>query len=248
MLLVGAGRIGTALRDAAAAAGDPVGVVSRDRGWELLDGPPDDPILLCVRNDDLDAVIARVPARRRADLVFAQNGALRDYLASRGLAGNTRALLYFAVAARGDGLSPGRTSWTTGPHAAATAHFLLRCGLAAEAVDWARFGGYELEKLAWLVVFGALCDRHGETVGEVAERRVPEVLALTDDVRRVGRVVMNVDLPLDWMVHRLCDYSRSIPTFRASSKEPAWRHGWVLDTAATRGVAIPALRQALERA
>lgn len=247
MVLVGAGRIGTALQASAADAGHPVALVSRTSGWDRLDAPPGDPILLCVRNDDLDPVLARVPPGRRPDLVFAQNGALRDFLVQRGLAENSRALLYFAVAKRGDGISPGRTSWTTGPHGVETARFLVACGVAAEAVDRARFGACELEKLAWLVVFGALCDRHGETVGQVADARVDEVRALAEEVRRVGQAAMGVDLALDDLVRRLCDYSRSIPDFRAASKEAPWRHGWLLDTAARRGLATPRLRETLAR-
>lgn len=246
MLLIGSGRIGTALHRAAGA--DASTLIDRDHGWEALQGEAGEPVMLCVRNDDLDAVIDRVPEHRRADLVIVQNGALREYLADKGLTGVTRGLLYFAVAKKGDPISPGRTSWFTGPHGQECAAFLNRCGVEAQAIDWMRFAAKELEKLAWICVFGPLCDKHGVPVGRVVDEHYDEVAALTAEVRVIGRRAYGVDLPIDWLVHRLCDYSRSIPDYRASVKEWEWRNGWIQRTADAAGVDLPVHRAVLEAA
>ena len=231
MWLIGAGRIGTALRDGAAAAGLPCQLVDRREGWDALARSQGEPILVCVRNDDLDEVVRRVPARLRADLVFVQNGALRDALREQSLARCTRGLLYFAVARRGEPIQPGRTSWFCGPHAARVVHWLAQLGLDAEAVDWARFSAYELEKLLWLCVFGPLCQKHGTSVDQIVEAHRAELVALVDELAVVGRSAMGVDVPSDWLVERLCDYSRSLQGYRASVNEWRWRNGWLLQAA-----------------
>ena len=61
--------------------------------------PRPNPVL---RNDDLQAVLDATPRERWGDLVFIQNGMLEPWLASKGLEGNTQALVYFAVAKMGE--------------------------------------------------------------------------------------------------------------------------------------------------
>ena len=95
-IVIGAGRIGTAFSAAAGCA-----LITRERGWFVLDEPAGDPIAVCVRNDDLGAVLAAVPKHRWPDLVFVQNGMIDPWLEDHGLEGNTRGLLFFAVATRG---------------------------------------------------------------------------------------------------------------------------------------------------
>ncbi len=236
MVVIGAGRIGLALRDAAHGVGLPCTLVSRTEGWDALDGPQGDPILLAVRNDDLAGIIARVPTHRRNDLVFMQNGALRTLLKEQGLHSPTRGLLYFAVAKRGDPISHGRTSWFTGPHGLAVARWMNQLGVDAEDVPWPRFSMFEMEKLCWLAVFGPLCELHDATVGDVSLHHRDDVNRLTDELRAICRAAMNVDVPLDWLTDRLCDYSASIADYRASVKEWPWRNGWLVDAAKARGV------------
>lgn len=51
---------------------------------------PAGPIVVCTRNDDLQAVVDATPAERRGDLVFTQNGMLQPWLDARGLGDNTQ--------------------------------------------------------------------------------------------------------------------------------------------------------------
>lgn len=247
MVVIGAGRVGTALQLQAKDAGAPCTLVRRDAGWEALDGPPGDPILVTVRADDLEDLLPRVPARRRDDLVFAQNGAIRGWLASHGLAGCTRGLLFFAVAAKGSRLEPGKDSPFCGPYAHETVRWLVSIGVGACVVDWARFSAAELEKLIWNAAFGLLCEAHGTDVGGVVRDHRAELHALAGELSRVGRASMGVDPDLDRLVDRLCAYSLTIPTYRGAVKEWRWRNGWFVEEAARFRVDTPVHHALLRR-
>ena len=60
------------------------------------------PIYISTRNKDLEKIIADTPKHRLPDLVFLQNGILTNYLSKKGLQDNTQALLYVAVAKKGE--------------------------------------------------------------------------------------------------------------------------------------------------
>jgi hypothetical protein len=154
IIIIGAGRVGGALAARARANGTPCTLVDRARGWETLQDPAGDPIVLAVRNDDLDAVVGRVPQHRRADLVLVQNGMLRDWLAAHGLQAATRGLLFFAVPRRGAPIELGPANPFWGPHAARMARWFELLGLPAKVLDASDFATAELEKLLWNSCFG----------------------------------------------------------------------------------------------
>ncbi|HVI01441.1 MAG TPA: ketopantoate reductase C-terminal domain-containing protein [Enhygromyxa sp.] len=234
--IIGAGRIGTALceRDASRFS-----LIDRRRGWERLDVPAGVPILLAVRNDDLDAVLARVPEHRHNDLVFVQNGMLRPWLAAHNLAGATRGLLFIAVPKRGAAIEPGGESPFFGPHAQTLVDAFLGGGLPARRVDAQEFAAVELEKLLWNSCFGLLCDAFDGDVGTVVRERYAELHALVAELLEIGAPALGISLALDALGERLAAYSRSIPSFRASLKEWRWRNGWFVELAAERGMSLP---------
>jgi len=239
MIIIGAGRIGTALKARSERIDVPVVLVDRTSGSEALEGAQGAPILVAVRNDALVDVVARVPAHRRSDLVFIQNGMFRSLLREVSLVNATRGLLYFAVAKLGDEPIEGLTSPFCGPHGPAMATWLGRMGLRAESMDWARFTYYELEKLMWLSCFGILCATHDCTVGEVIAKYRNELAALVVEQAAIGRAGNGVDAPADYMLARLVAYSESIASFRAGVKEWPYRDGWLCRTAMERGVSAP---------
>jgi ketopantoate reductase len=240
MIVIGAGRVGQALAAAARDNGEACSLVTRDAGWEALDGPPGDPILVATRAGDLAAVLERVPLRRQEDLVFVQNGMYTSVLAEHRLTGTTRGLLFFAVPLRGDPPQPGQEpSPFSGVHALAVVRWLVRVGVPARAVDWPAFTALQVEKLVWNCAFGVMCDAHGVDVGTVCAAHGAELTALVDELRQVARASVNVDLPLDWLVERLCAYSASIPTYRAQVKEWRWRDGWFVREAHRRAIPTP---------
>jgi ketopantoate reductase len=223
MVIVGAGRIGTSLHQASTDLGIATTLVRRNEGWDALKAGPGTPVLLAVRNDDLDDVLSKIPQYRHSDLVFIQNGAVRSYLEDRGLAQKTtRGLLYFAVKSIGGPIEPGQASPFTGPNEDQMVAWLSQLGLDAVTVDWARFSAFELEKMIWNSAFGLLCETEDLPVGQIVAHRRDELARLTEELNSVGRAALNVDLPLDWLVTRLSDYSMTIADYQGSVKEWKW--------------------------
>lgn len=240
MVVIGAGRVGLALKRRSEARGaEPVSLVDRHGGDEHLRGAQGDPILVAVRNDDLAAVVARVPTYRREDLVFVQNGAIRDLLREHSLAAATRGLLYFAVASREAEVVPGLVSPFCGPHGLTMARFMSSLGLEAHAMDWGRFSYYELEKLLWLATHGLLCQAHSCTVGELVSEHRDALGALVAELCLLGRAAMGVDADPDYVTQRLVAYSQTIPSWPASVKEWSYRNGWLRSEARRLGVPTP---------
>ncbi len=246
MIVIGAGRVGTSLKRRSEARGIDVTLITRDGPDEPLHGPQGDPILVATRNDDLLDVLDRVPSYRHDDLVFIQNGLYRGFLHNNQLEGATRGLLYFAATTRDGPIEPGTVSRFFGPHALFMVRWFARMDLQARAVDWARYNYYELEKLTWLCVFGVLCDAHRCTVGEALVHE-EDLRSLVKEMALFGRAHLNVDPPLDYLLERLKDYSRSIPDYRASVKEWAWRHGAVLRLMAERDRTLPTMVRLLRQ-
>jgi ketopantoate reductase len=236
VVVIGAGRVGTAL---AARCPERFALVDRERGWEQLEGEAGAPILLAVRNDDLPAVLERVPARRREDLVFVQNGMLRPWLREQGLAGATRGLLFFAVPSRGAAIEPGGESPFWGPRAGAVVEALAAAKLPAREVEASRFAEIELEKLIWNCAFGLCCEVFECDVGTVVEDHADTLRELVAELLAVGAPALGVELELDALLGRLCSYSCSISSYRGAVKEWRWRNGWFVETARERGVVTP---------
>jgi ketopantoate reductase len=240
VIVIGAGRIGTALAARSRQTNsEPFVLVDRERGWDQIDPEGGGPILLAVRNDDLAAVVARVPERRRGDLVFVQNGMLRPWLEERRLAMTTRGLLFMAVPSVGAEIEPGGESPFWGPHAPAMVEAFTALGLPAKVVDAQTFTAIELEKLIWNCAFGLFCQALDCDVGTVVEQHKPRLKLLVTELLAVGGPALGVKLELDPLVERLCEYSRSIPSYRGAVKEWPWRNGWFVSTARARKQKTP---------
>ncbi len=233
-VVIGEGRIGTVFSKAAGCA-----LVTRHRGWYVLSEPAGDPIAVCVRNDDLGAVLAAVPKHRWPDLVFVQNGMLDPWLEDHGLEGNTRGLLFFAVGTRGGAVEPGGVSRFTGAHANAMALWLESLGLRAEVIGRRSFSAVMLEKLIWNTAFGLLCERHDVDVSGVLDEHAAELAALSRELSAVGRAALGIDLDDGTLLANLRAYSSSIPRTRAGVKEWPWRGGWFDESARVHQIEIP---------
>ena len=220
VVIVGAGRVGTALAEIA-------GVSPLRRGEAIVAG--EGPIIICTRNNDLAGVLAATPEQRRSDLVFVQNGMLSTWLAERGLSQSTQALLYFAVSSVGATPVDGGRTVVTGPHAEAVRALLAAGGLACRRISRLEYRGEMVEKFLWNCVFGLLCQRHSASVGQVIDRHHDEVVALTTELLGVcDRALDGVPLEPASLVARLCAYSLSIADYRGAVKEWPWRNGWLI--------------------
>lgn len=237
--IIGAGRVGGALAERSRAVGQAVTLLGRHDDWAVLSQAPGTPILVCTRNDDLDAVLDRVPPQRLADLVFVQNGMIRPWLHARRLEGVTRGLLFFAVQSRGAALEAGPDSPFCGPHAARVVEILLGLGVPAAVVDAPTFAAWELEKLLWNSVFGLLCQAHGQAVGEVLDTHGDQVAALTAELLAVGQAALGLQMDTAAVLGRLIAYSEAIRGNHAAVKEWRWRNGWFVAEAQRQGLGLP---------
>lgn len=225
-VIVGGGRVGQALADMG--AGQDVLV----RRGEAVSGPPG-PIVVCTRNDDLQAVVDATPAERRQDLVWIQNGMLQPWLDERGLGETTQVLVYFAVAKKGDPPTDGKTDVNPegltaayGPHAAAVAARLHSAGLSCKVLDKGEFAKCMLEKLVWICAFMLVGARHGGcTVGEVESQHTGEVSQLIGQLAAAGSAALGITLD-SGVPERLLAYARSVAHFPTAVKEFQWRNGY----------------------
>lgn len=241
LTVVGAGRIGGALRDLAVAEGLDVAWVKRGDPIPDVAGP----VVVCTRNDDVAAVVAASP--RKDDLCFVQNGALLPWLREVGLGHNTQGLLYFAVPTVGAPPEPGGESVFFGRHAATLVYLLSRGGLPARAVSSEAELVDEIAiKLLWASIFGLMGDVNRETVLASAARR-EEVAAFVHELNPVCAAGLGSTVPDDEVVRRLLTYSMAIGSWRASVKEWRWRNGWLVAEAARRGLTLPLHAQACAR-
>lgn len=244
-VILGAGRVGRAIAGRVRALDVPVALVTRTEGWSAIDdGPIGEPILLCVRADDIRGAAARVPDRRRNDLVVVSNGAIRELLRHNGLSHCTRGVLY--LAASGDGtLVPGGDSPFCGEHALPVARLLQAAGIPTRVTNWASFTYFEAEKLLWVTAFGLLSEKYGETVGVVAEARRDELSALVHELLPVLRATYGIDPPSGPLIDRLCHYATQIAGWKAGVREGHWRDGWFEEQARRFKKDLPLHRAAL---
>jgi hypothetical protein len=136
-VIIGGGRIGLHLFESNAKKDKLVS--SRNQAFPLDSSGP---IYVCTRNDALESIITATPTERRQDLVFLQNGMLTDFLEKRGLQDNTQALIYYAIAAKGDTPIDGKTdvnpeglTAVTGKWAEDFALRMHQAGLACHVYD-----------------------------------------------------------------------------------------------------------------
>ncbi|XP_073134405.1 uncharacterized protein [Henckelia pumila] len=218
-IIIGGGRVGRALQDMG--GGEDVLV---KRGESV---PVDfkGPILVCTRNDDLEAVLDSTPKSRWSDLVFFQNGMMEPWFESKGLGNADQVLAYFAVSKLGEPPIDGITD--TNPEGLTAAYGKWASAVAARL----KAGGLSckkqmLEKLIWICAFMLVGARHpGATVGAVEKEHRSEVSALISELAATAAEEKGLVFE-EAMEDRLCAYSRAVAHFPTAVKEFKWRNGW----------------------
>ncbi|KAM0060175.1 hypothetical protein Hdeb2414_s0004g00121291 [Helianthus debilis subsp. tardiflorus] len=118
------------------------------------------PILVCTRNDDLDAVLESTPQSRWSDLVFFQDGMLEPWFENKGLIDANQVLPYFDVSRPGeppvDGITdvnPDGLTAAFGKWAPAVASRLHAGGLSCKVLEKEAFKMKMMERLIWISAF-----------------------------------------------------------------------------------------------
>ncbi|KAF2323045.1 hypothetical protein GH714_032985 [Hevea brasiliensis] len=225
-VIVGGGRVGRALQELG--NGQDL-LVKRGESVPLdFEGP----ILVCTRNDDLEAVLEG-PKSRWNDLVFFQNGMLEPWLESKGLGDADQVLAYFAVSKLGEPPVDGKTDTNPegltaayGKWASAIAARLHAGGLSCKVLDKEAFQKQMLEKLIWIAAFMLVGARHpGANVGMVEKEYRSEVSSLIAELASAAAAEKGIVFD-EAIEDRLCAYSRAVAHFPTAVKEFKWRNGW----------------------
>jgi len=193
------------------------------------------PIYICTRNNDLEEIIESTPSSRREDLVFLQNGMLDPYLKSKGLSDNTQALIYFAVAKKGDQPIDGKTdinpeglTAVTGRWASDFSERLQKGDLACKVLNKNDWYVSMLEKHIWICSMMAVGVKYKCTVGEVEGLHNAEVRELISEMAIATEKATGAAFPAG-LADRLCAYARSVAHFPTALKEVEWRNGWFME-------------------
>ncbi len=263
VVVIGAeGRIGHLLCGMTRGPWQPVGVTRTSDparlSTALADGEPPAPIVVCTRNDSLDAVVDFVHPSRWSDLVFIQNGAVRPWLVARGLEGKPSALqprgepdrgvLWVAVPKKGDMPVPGGASVFSGKWAATLADMLNAHGVDARSVSRVELAREEAVKVAWICATGVLGSATGLGVGGIDTHHSDDLESVVRELHPVLCISPGLDIDEDALVARVRAYSARIPHFPARLKEWTWRNGAVLQTAESAGLTTPLHDKWLARA
>ncbi|KAI3671481.1 hypothetical protein L1987_87219 [Smallanthus sonchifolius] len=212
-IIVGGGRVGKALlemgggEDLLVKRGEPV----------PIDFPG--PILVCTRNDDLDAVL-------ESDLVFFQNGMLEPWFQTKGLSDPEQVLAYFAVSKLGeppvDGITDTNPEGLTaafGKWGSAVADRLNAGGLSCKILEKEPFQKQMLEKLIWICAFMLVGARYpGATVGDVEKDMRFEVVSLIGELATAAMIEKGIQFEVGIEL-RLLAYARAVSHFPTAVKE-----------------------------
>ncbi|KAL1292643.1 hypothetical protein HN51_053210 [Arachis hypogaea] len=226
-VIVGGGRVGRALLDMG--TGQDILV----RRGESVPFDFQGPILVCTRNDDLEAVLQSTPPSRWNDLVFFQNGMIEPWLESKGLSDANQVLAYFAISKLGETPIDGKTDTNPegltaayGKWAPAVAERLHAGGLSCMVLGKEAFEKQMLEKLIWICSVMLVGARHGGvSVGVVEKEFRSEFSSLVAELASAAANEKGLTFE-EAMEDRLCAYSRAVAHFPTAVKEFKWRNGW----------------------
>lgn len=240
--VVGAGEVGRRLAAALRAAGVEVFEVGRERGWDRVLSGGDEARLVCVREEDLAAVLDRLRALPVERLVLVQNGWLRPLLeAPEAL---TRGLIWFT--SKGDFFRVLRPSPFCGPLARPLAEALARGGLQSRAVGGTVFAGLEADKMGFNCVVGLPLAVHRLSLGEYLAGRRGEAEALFAETVSVCARALGVEPESRWWPDFLTAAEPISWVRSAQAKALEFRNLAVVRLAADLGLEAPVNSRLLE--
>jgi ketopantoate reductase len=237
IVIVGLGEIGRRLAQAAETLGISVQTVTRTANRALLAEPAGVPLLICVREYDLAAVLAAVPVARSRDVIFVQNGFVDELVA--GCPESTRAVLWFT--AKGTFFADVLPSPVHGPLAGLARRLVSAAGASAETItDTNVFRRYALEKSVWSCVVGAPLAVWDMDLATARHERAAEIHDIVDETCAVVQAQFGDRIPAERVLATIDDTSLKLGWMRGGTKAVAWRNGKVVEWGARTGVATPA--------
>jgi hypothetical protein len=244
VVVIGPGEVGRRLTRALAAAGVQSSPVTRESGWEAIDGSGSEPILVCVREEALPAVLDRLDRVDPGRLVLVQNGWIRPLLA--GWESASRALIWFT--SKGEFFRELRPSLFGGTLAGPLVAALHRGGLDVAAVGDSEFRAAEAEKMGFNCVVGLPLAVHGLSLAEYLDRRTDEARTLFDESATTCARALGVEPAASWWD----EFRRAVAPIgwvrAASAKALELRNGAVLRLADGLGIAVPVTARLLAAA
>ena len=244
VVVIGPGEVGRRLMRALATAGVPSTPITRDLGWEAIAGSGAGPILVCVREEALPAVLDRLGGVDPDRLVLVQNGWIRPLLGGRESA--SRALIWFT--SKGEFFRELRPSLFGGTLAGPLVVALHRGGLDVAAVGEEEFGAAEAEKMGFNCVVGLPLAVHGVSLAEYLEQQTDEAHALFAESTTICARAIGVEPAPGWWD----EFRRAVAPIdwvrAASAKALEFRNGAVLRLAADLGVEVPVTARLLAAA
>ena len=233
--VIGMGEVGTRLATGLRDAGVETGSVTRSRGWTAALDDVDGLFLVCVREESLEEVLARLRGVDGRRIVLVQNGWIRPQL--RTLQEATRGLIWFT--SKGDFFEVLRPSPFAGPWAGALSRALVAGGVAAEEVDAATCDRLDAEKMGFNCVVGLPLAVHGLTFGEYLSTLEHEAREVFIEAVTVCSHALNTDTDEDLWAGFVRSAAPLSWVKTSKAKALDFRNGAVVSLAAQLGLEAP---------
>lgn len=216
--VIGGGRIGSFFTDVLSGS-----LITRDSGVLMSEGP----IIVCVRNADLESIIESIPKNRQKDLVFIQNGMIHPLLKRLGVEDSTCGILYFAIETKGALPVDGGNSVFTGIHSDWMVAGLKIADVEARSVSKQEFLKEMGIKLIWNSIFGLLGEVYQKNVGQIVQSHALEINELAVELSEIMASQFQLALPenlTEWLI----SYAEKVSFYKTRASEWEYRNGWFL--------------------
>ncbi len=192
--VIGMGEVGRRLASALTESEFEVHPVTRDAGWTQAVTDPEGIRLVCVREEDLEGVLARLEGEGGERIVAVQNGWIRPLLRHHPGAG--RGLIWFT--SKGDFFRALRPSALSGAVAEPLVSALSAAGIPAIAMPPEDLIALEAEKMGFNCVVGLPLAVHRLSLAEYLEREPAEAEAVFREAVEASSAALGVTPEPGW--------------------------------------------------
>jgi len=236
-LMIGMGEVGRRLADALTVAGWDVLPVTRQQGWDTaLDESDTAPRLVAVREEDLQAVLDRIPETLRPRLLLVQNGFLEAVHGSLGPV--SRGLIYFT--SKSGFFRVLCASLFHGALAAPIAAALETGGIRARPIeDGEEYLRAMIVKGIWNAVVGLPLAVHDVDLSTYLDTFRDEFEALIDESARAAGAEYGVSVSAAVVERKILETTADLGWVKGGRKSLAWRNGAIAQFGRRHGVPTP---------